>query len=137
HSCWKSSVRSGCIVSPNRYEDAMNQDLLIIASIALLACAACLLGSSLLRRARDMTHSERSLNRRIDTQDRSPTTTDAPPQYWLDRIANHASHWLDTPLGRQLVAPEDRHLLNQCGVNNVRGQTLFFLTRVILGIALP
>ncbi len=115
----------------------MNKDLLFIASIVLLACAAGLLGSALLRRVWDMMHSERSLNRRIDTHDRSQAAAAVPPQRWLDRLTTHGARWLDTPLGRQLVALEDRRLLDQCGVNNVRGQTVFFLTRVVLGVGLP
>ena len=56
---------------------------------------------------------------------------------WLDGFIAYMAHWVDTPLGKQLVAEEDRVLLDQCGVNDVRGKTLFFATRVLLGIGLP
>jgi tight adherence protein C len=36
-----------------------------------------------------------------------------------------------------LVAEEDRVLLDQCGINDTRGKTLFFATRVVLGLGLP
>jgi tight adherence protein C len=52
-------------------------------------------------------------------------------------LAAYAARWIDTPLGKQLVAEEDRLLLAQCGINNVRGKALFFAARAVLGFGLP
>lgn len=118
----------------------MERDLLIILSLLLFASAALLAGGMMLRRAWRITRGERLLDRRIDHHEHpepQPATADAPPARWLDRLVTHAARWVDSPLGRQLVADEDRQLLDQCGVNDNRGKTLFFVTRVVLGILLP
>lgn len=121
----------------------MESNTLLILSLLFFSAAALLVGSVLLRRAWDMMRTERMLNHRIDRQENSDPEpqqeTDNVPEaaHWLDRIVMHAAHWVDTPIGRQLVAEEDRRLLDQCGVNDNRGKTLFFLTRTALGIFLP
>lgn len=118
----------------------MNPHSLIALSLLLVAVAALLIGGMLLRRAWDLTRTERMLNRRIDRQEHPEPEAekDEPePTRWLDRVVMHASHWVDTPIGRQLVADEDRQLLDQCGVNDNRGKTLFFVTRATLGLLLP
>ncbi|MDQ7968678.1 MAG: type II secretion system F family protein [Oxalicibacterium faecigallinarum] len=113
--------------------------LLLIAALAILACAIGLIGMMLMRRTLAMTKSERMLNQRLDATLHAAQSQpeQPPPERWMDRLVAHASHWVDTPLGRQLVAQEDRHLLDQCGVNDVRGKTLFFLSRVLLGVGFP
>ncbi|WP_293781056.1 type II secretion system F family protein [uncultured Oxalicibacterium sp.] len=117
----------------------MTSQFLLISALVLLACAACLIGSALLRRSWDMARSERKLNERLHAEEHlAETRPDTEmPQRWTDRMIVYGSRWLDTPLGRQLVAPEDRRLLDQCGVNDLRGKTLFFISRVILGFGLP
>lgn len=114
---------------------------LIILSLLLVASAALLIGGVLLRRAWDMARSERMLNRRIDKQEHPEPdieeVTEEVPRNWLDRLAANSAHWVDTPVGRQLVADEDRLLLDQCGVNDSRGKALFCVTRAILGLTLP
>ena len=117
----------------------MTSQFLLIASLVFFAFAIGLIGFALMRRTLDMTKSERMLNQRLDVpaQQSNGHSTEAPPQRWLDRIVAQAAHWVDTPLGRQLVAQEDRQLLDQCGVNDTKGKTIFFLSRVFLGIGLP
>ena len=121
----------------------MERNTLIALSLLFFAAAALLVGGVLLRRAWDMMRTERMLNRRIDRQEHPQhpeehEADDEPePTHWLDRIVAHAAHWVDTPIGRQLVAEEDRQLLDQCGVNDNRGKTLFFITRTVLGLLLP
>jgi tight adherence protein C len=48
----------------------------------------------------------------------------------LERIAQAGARWLDTPLGRHMVAEEDRRLLEQCGFVDVRSRGLFLSARV-------
>lgn len=117
----------------------MTSQFLLIASLVFLAFAIGLIGFALMRRTLDMTKSERMLNQRLDVpaQPTNGQPIEAQPQRWLDRIVAQAAHWVDTPLGRQLVAQEDRQLLDQCGVNDTKGKTIFFLSRVFLGIGLP
>jgi tight adherence protein C len=46
-------------------------------------------------------------------------------------------HWLDSRLGRALVADEDRNLIDQCGLSSKRAQLVFLVTRVLLAMLLP
>jgi tight adherence protein C len=46
-------------------------------------------------------------------------------------------HWLDSRLGRALVADEDRNLIDQCGLPSKRAQLIFLVTRVLLALLLP
>ena len=118
----------------------MDAHTLTILSMLLLASAGLLVGGAILRRAWQLMHSEKVLNHRIELQqhpEARETETASSAHRWLDQLVNYASHWVDTPLGRQLVAEEDRVLLDQCGVNDNRGKSLFFLTRLTLGLSLP
>lgn len=55
----------------------------------------------------------------------------------LDRFAHAGIRWLDTPVGRQMVADEDRRLLEQCGFIDTRTRGLFLMTRIMGAIVLP
>jgi tight adherence protein C len=46
-------------------------------------------------------------------------------------------HWLDSRLGRALVADEDRNLIDQCGLPSKRTQLIFLVTRILLALVLP
>lgn len=46
-------------------------------------------------------------------------------------------HWLNSRLGRALVADEDRNLIDQCGFRPKRAQLVFLVTRIFLAFALP
>ncbi|SFP95371.1 tight adherence protein C [Variovorax sp. OK605] len=46
-------------------------------------------------------------------------------------------HWLNSRLGKALVADEDRRLIDQCGFSSARSQLVFLVTRVGLAILLP
>lgn len=118
----------------------MTPHLLHILSVLLLATAALLIGGGLLRRLWQSIRSEKMLEKMIDVQEH-PGQEEVPQgpvlRRWIDGFLAYMSHWVDTPLGKQLVAEEDRTLLDQCGVNDSRGKTMFFATRVVLGIGLP
>lgn len=55
----------------------------------------------------------------------------------LERLGHAGMRWLDTPFGRQIVADEDRRLLEQCGFVDTRARGLFLMARIACAIALP
>ncbi|MFL9867107.1 type II secretion system F family protein [Paraburkholderia fungorum] len=55
----------------------------------------------------------------------------------LERFAHTGIRWLDTPIGRHIVAEEDRRLLEQCGFVDVRSRGLFLIARIAGAIVLP
>ncbi len=55
----------------------------------------------------------------------------------LERLGRAGMRWLDTPFGRQIVADEDRRLLEQCGFVDTRMRGLFLMARIACAIALP
>lgn len=115
------------------------QHTLIILAVLLLAAALLLMGGALLARAWRLKRNLATIDEKIASHDRpaAAANINAGPVSWRDRLVATGAGWLDTPLGRQLVAEEDRHLLDQCNVNDTRGKSLFFLARVVLGISLP
>ena len=46
-------------------------------------------------------------------------------------------HWLDSRIGRALVANEDRNLIDQCGFSSKRAQLVFLVTRILFTFLLP
>lgn len=115
------------------------QHTLIILAVLLLAAALLLMGAALLARAWRLKRNLATIDEKIASHDRPAATANinAKPISWSDRLVAAGAGWLDTPLGRQLVAEEDRHLLDQCNVNDMRGKSLFFLARVVLAVSLP
>ncbi|MFM0227164.1 type II secretion system F family protein [Paraburkholderia dipogonis] len=64
----------------------------------------------------------------------------APPTGFkglLERFAHTGIRWLDTPFGRQVVAEEDRRLLEQCGFVDTRTRGLFLIARLVGALVLP
>lgn len=55
----------------------------------------------------------------------------------LERFAHTGIRWLDTPVGRQVVAEEDRRLLEQCGFVDTRTRGLFLVARLVGAMVLP
>ncbi|EIF31567.1 Flp pilus assembly protein TadC [Burkholderia sp. Ch1-1] len=55
----------------------------------------------------------------------------------LERFAHTGIRWLDTPFGRQIVAEEDRRLLEQCGFVDTRTRGLFLVARLVGALVLP
>ncbi|EDT06487.1 type II secretion system F family protein [Paraburkholderia graminis] len=55
----------------------------------------------------------------------------------LERCADAGTRWLDTSVGRQVVAQEDRRLLEQCGFVDARARGLFLMARIAGAIMLP
>ncbi|MCM2493470.1 type II secretion system F family protein [Burkholderia glumae] len=56
---------------------------------------------------------------------------------WRAQAERIGMRWLDTGLGKQLVADEDRKLLEQCGYVEARSRGLFLVARLACAIGLP
>jgi tight adherence protein C len=54
----------------------------------------------------------------------------------LEHFAHAGIRWLDTPFGRQVVAEEDRRLLEQCGFVDARTRGLFLIGRLTGAVVL-
>lgn len=115
------------------------QYTLIILAIVLLAAALLLMGAALLARAWRLKRNLATIDQKIASRDRPAAAVKAIAKLpgWRERLAAFSANWLDTPLGRQLVAEEDRHLLDQCGVNDMQGKALFFTARAVLAVSFP
>ncbi|WP_211472406.1 type II secretion system F family protein [Collimonas humicola] len=115
------------------------QHTLIILAVILLAAALLLVGVALLARAWRLQRNQDTIDEKISSRERPAAAVDVlgASSGWRDRLVAISASWLETPIGRQLVAEEDRHLLDQCNVNDVRGKSLFFAARVVLATILP
>ncbi|WP_420957503.1 type II secretion system F family protein [Burkholderia gladioli] len=56
---------------------------------------------------------------------------------WRTRAEQIGMRWLDSGLGKQLVADEDRQFLEQCGYVEARARGLFLFSRVLCASVLP
>lgn len=54
-----------------------------------------------------------------------------------NRLAKLGARWLDTRLGKLLVASEDQLLIEQCGFVDPRARAIFLATRVMCGLGAP
>ncbi|NOT17355.1 MAG: type II secretion system F family protein [Sulfuriferula sp.] len=111
------------------------QQVLWVFVLLLIAGALLLVGWSLLAQGRRLAENELVVDRIIaaqhDDKDAKPVLS------WQDRLVDLFKGLIDTPLGRIFVAEEDRHLLDQSGLNDNRGRVLFFILRAGLSVGLP
>jgi tight adherence protein C len=131
----------------------MTVDQLTLLSVALfalglLAGAALLFGREL-RRARSGQVIGRAMRHTADAGGSAAPGATQPPAGSAARPANDGgifstapaqelpAHWLQTRLGRMLVADEDRRLIDQCGLPSVRTQLIFLTVRLVLALLLP
>lgn len=115
------------------------QHTLIILAILLIAAASLMVGGAMLARTWRLKRNLDTVDEKIAANERASGGLTPEPKSvrWQDRIVAMGADWVDTPFGRQLVAEEDRHLLDQCGVNDKRGQAQFFVARMTLAVLLP
>lgn len=59
------------------------------------------------------------------------------PAHWTGKLGEFGKQLLDTPLGRQVVAPEDRRLLDQCGYTDAGSRGVFLLLRLASALVAP
>ena len=114
---------------------------LAIASLALLALGLMIAAGALiaaeLMRARSGQAIGRAIRRgtqaQVDATATVESTLDEPPRSDIEL----PFHWLNTRLGRSLVANEDRQLIDQCGLPSQRAQLIFLVTRIALALLFP
>lgn len=109
---------------------------LVLLALGLLVGAGALVAAEL-RRTRSGQVIGRAIRQAVVAPDPKSAVEladpDAPPKPELDL----PFHWLDSRLGRALVADEDRNLIDQCGLRSKRAQLVFLITRISLALALP
>jgi tight adherence protein C len=138
----------------------MRADLVAALALALVALALLLLGGLLLVKLAAARRSERTLVHALDERaqqsaalaaaaarradgvanaaEKAPKVVRATGWKALrERFANTGMRWLDTRFGRQLVADEDRRMLEQCGFVDTRARGLFLFARVGCALGLP
>lgn len=109
---------------------------LSLLALGLLAAAGLLIGSEL-RRARRGEVLGRAIRRGAETSTTNTTTTPTDDGAPAQADVELPFHWLDTKLGRMLVANEDRKLIDQCGFPSLRAQLIFLVSRITLAVLLP
>ncbi|ANB74614.1 type II secretion system F family protein [Paraburkholderia phytofirmans] len=134
---------------------------LVALALALAALALLLLGGLVLARVAAVRRSERTLRQALDGRAMQTAALAAAaaargadgaqggskavlrnvqPKGFkglLERFAHTGIRWLDTPFGRQVVAEEDRRLLEQCGFVDTRTRGLFLVARLAGALLLP
>lgn len=121
----------------------MSAGLLLALAILALALALALLGVSLLQRARQSAQHDQVIDLALTRLLRGSRGTAAegvkqtPWRICLDWIESIGRHFEDGRLGKTLLAPEDRLLLDQTNHNTVSGRAIFLGLRLVLALLLP
>ncbi|MFM0156017.1 type II secretion system F family protein [Paraburkholderia sediminicola] len=128
---------------------------LIALALGLVALASLLIAGLLIVRIAAERRSDRTLMQALDdralqnavataargtdgAQGRQDTSAPASGMKGMfERFAHTGVRWLDTPVGRHIVAEEDRRLLEQCGFVDARTRGLFLIARIAGAIVLP
>ncbi|MET3181267.1 UNVERIFIED_ORG: tight adherence protein C [Variovorax guangxiensis] len=116
---------------------------LVIVSLVLLAVGLMIGAGALvaaeLRRARSGQVIGRAIRQGAALPEASKSVVDSASQTDAPAPSDIELpfHWLDSRLGRALVADEDRSLIDQCGLSSKRAQLVFLVTRVLLALLLP
>lgn len=109
---------------------------LALLALGLMIAAGALLAVEL-RRARSGQVIGRALRRDTTTQIDLNTPIEAESGTPLRTDIELPFHWLDSRIGRALVADEDRRLIDQCGFASKRAQLIFLVTRLLFAFLLP
>ncbi|SDV51156.1 type II secretion system F family protein [Chitinasiproducens palmae] len=108
-----------------------------LASLACLALASAflLIGAAVLARLHMQSRRRSALDRMLHAREAAAAAS--PAADWRQRVVEVGSRGAASGLGRQLVADDDRALLDRCGYDDPRGRALFFLSRAGLAVLLP
>ncbi len=108
---------------------------LVILALALFALALAMIAGVMLHQGARRDARAGVIRRALDADAK---TSDATPD-GLDFLKEPSWHrrWLDSRLGRLLVADEDRRLISQAGLPHTRTQIAFLASRVGLAVLLP
>lgn len=108
---------------------------LVLLALGLLIAAGVMIGAEV-RRAQSGKVLGRAIRRGMEA-----TATQSSAEPALDGPASNdvelPFHWLDTRIGRMLVADEDRNLIDQCGFSSQRAQLVFLVVRLTTAIMFP
>ncbi|MCY1212705.1 Bacterial type II secretion system protein F domain protein [compost metagenome] len=114
---------------------------LAIISLSLLALGLMIAAGALiaaeLRRTRSSQVIGRALRQDTTSQIDLKSPIDGDPNAPQRADIELPFHWLDSRIGRALVADEDRRLIDQCGYSSKRAQLIFLVTRLLLAFLLP
>ena len=127
---------------------ALSVDQLTMLSIALLALGLSIAAGLLIGRELQRARAAQLLVRAIDSAGRAATqsgtgkfqSTSVVEESDLFGASSEPSlpaHWLETRVGKALVAGEDRRLIDQCGFHSVRAQLGFLYARLAMAGGLP
>lgn len=111
---------------------------LALLALGLMAGAGALIAAEL-RRARSGKVIGRAIHQVVEAPDLSKASADVEGESGTSTKSDIELpfHWLDSRLGRTLVADEDRNLIDQCGLSSKRAQLVFLVARVLLAFLLP
>ncbi|USU17709.1 type II secretion system F family protein [Paraburkholderia fungorum] len=130
-------------------------EYLLVLALSLAALASLLIAGLLIARIVAARRSDRTLTQALDERAlqnavaaaarggdaaAARQVASAPARGMkgvLERFAHTGIRWLDTPVGRHIVAEEDRRLLEQCGFVDARTRGLFLIARLACAIVLP
>ncbi|HWT18564.1 MAG TPA: type II secretion system F family protein [Variovorax sp.] len=108
---------------------------LALLALGLMIAAGALIAAEL-RRSRSGQVIGRALRRDTTTQIDLTTPVETESESGAHDI-ELPFHWLDSRIGRALVADEDRRLIDRCGFASKRAQLIFLVTRLLLAFLLP
>lgn len=126
----------------------MSSQLITVIAIVLFAAAMLLAGVSLLMRSSRQTRSQRTVNSAITAREQ-PEFADALARAAspsskgrvkavFDGTAEIGKRWGEGRIGAQLLAAEDRKLLDRCGFDDpVRARSQFVFVRMVLAFGVP
>jgi tight adherence protein C len=121
----------------------MTPNLLAVVALAVGSLAAALSGAIALSRYGRMRRSARTLDQALH-QRAAPAAAaskndagQAPSRGFIGAIGRASAGWLDTPIGRIAVAPEDRCLLERCGYMDARARGFFLAARIAGALGAP
>lgn len=109
---------------------------LVLLALGLMIAAGALIAMEL-RRTRSSQVIGHALRRDTTTQVDLKIPVDADSGTSPRPDIELPFHWLDSRIGRALVADEDRRLIDQCGFASKRAQFIFLVTRLLLAFLLP
>lgn len=116
--------------------NAMTPQVLAALSLTLLSAALLLVAGLLVMRELQRHRHGRVLERALAVQ--GGTASSGPDGDASGQPRRTLPiHWLQSRVGRLLVANEDRRLIDQCGLPSVRSQLIFLVLRLTLATLLP
>jgi len=119
----------------------MSTATLLTLAVVALALGAVLFGIGALQRYRQAHQQARAIERALHHQPLAADARDEAPrsawQYVLDTLQAVGHRFEDGGLGKALLTPEDRLLLDQANRNTAAGRAIYLGLRLVLALLLP